>query len=166
MGVGFAVDGNLSGAHWSYSGFNEFRHRLAEAAGINLKKMEGFVELDKAAIINEKGWEAYREAVKEEFARGKIPWSTIDDPLKPFLNHSDCEGELTPAECATVGPRIKELVSQWPDKITLEINPEFRKQRPEYPERMEMDNYDKVHALLLVKAMEEAVRLNLPLEFC
>lgn len=166
MGIGFIVDGKSSGAHWSYSGFNNFRTRLALEAGINLKKMEGFIELDREQTIKEVGWEGYRKAIKEEYERGKISWDTIDDPLKPFLNHSDCEGELSPEECAQIAPRIRELVERWPDKVTLEVNPEFRAQMPHYPEQMVMDDYDKQHAMLLVRAMEEAVRLDKPLEFC
>ena len=66
-------------ARWSYSGFHRFRARLAGAIGVKLESMRGFG--------------------RGEFAR---PWSEIDDGLVPLLRHSDCEGEMTPEECATV----------------------------------------------------------------
>ena len=31
------------------------------------------------------------------------------------LNHSDCEGDLSPEECRQVAPRLRELVKSWPD---------------------------------------------------
>lgn len=88
MGLGFIG----SSASWSYSGFSDFRTKLAEEAGIRLKDMEGFCDEGEG-----------------------IPWSSINEPLEPFLNHSDCEGELTPEEMAKVFPRMRELVSRWPD---------------------------------------------------
>ena len=103
-------------ASWSYSGFDEFRHRLALEAGIDLYMMDGF--------------------------GGDIPFDSINDPIKPLLDHSDCEGELTPEECATVAPRLRELVSNWDD-----------------------EDYDKRHALYLAEGMDEAASNNENLRF-
>ena len=85
MGVSFS-HGN---ARWSYFGFHEFRSKLAEEIGISLKEMEGF--------------------------GGDKPWDGINDPIVPLLNHSDCDGILTPEECGSVYPRLIELVSDWDD---------------------------------------------------
>lgn len=35
---------------------------------------------------------------------GDVSFDTISDPIKPLLDHSDCEGELTPEECAGTAP--------------------------------------------------------------
>jgi hypothetical protein len=77
-------------AHWSYSGFNQFRGRLAKEVGFNLDQMRGF--------------------------GGDIEWSTLPpDDIHLLLNHSDCEGELTAEECNRVIPRLDALVRNWPD---------------------------------------------------
>jgi hypothetical protein len=83
------LDFNLTKAHWSYSGFNNFRRRIASIIGIELDNMVGF--------------------------GGKISWDTIDDNIKPLLSHSDCDGELSPEDCKIVEPRLRELVKYWDD---------------------------------------------------
>lgn len=73
----------------SYTWFSMFRHALARAAGIALKEMAGF--------------------------GGKKPWRDVRDPLVPFLDHGDSEGELSPAKCAKVAPRIEALIDSLPE---------------------------------------------------
>lgn len=85
MGLNF----RHSNVCWGYSGFNLFRERLASEIGIDLRKMEGF--------------------------GGGGSWVNIIDPIVPFLNHSDCEGELTPSECLSVAPRLRQLIANWPN---------------------------------------------------
>ena len=79
MGLDFAQ----SDAHWSYSGFNDFRRRLSFMLDFDLRSMVGFG--------GERSWNA-------------VP----QDDILVLLNHSDCEGILSPAECAVVGPRLRE----------------------------------------------------------
>lgn len=105
-------------AHWSYSGFMDFRKRLASEIGVDLEKMNGFIE------------------------KNGLPWYRVVDAIKPLLDHSDCDGELSPDECLTVASRLRELVADWPD-----------------------GDYDKTHALLLAKGMELAASENMPLIF-
>lgn len=83
--------------HWSYTGFNEFRKRLASQIGIDLDQMHGF--------------RPWRCEPARPFA--DIPWSTVSDPIALLLNHSDCDGELAAHDCRTVGPRLRELVGMW-----------------------------------------------------
>jgi hypothetical protein len=59
----------------SYSGFSIFRKKLAEAVGINLNEMAGF-----AKDTEGKEW-------------------TEKEPFYELLNHSDCDGVLTPKQC-------------------------------------------------------------------
>ena len=105
-----------SEAHWSYGGFNRFRLRIA--ATINMD-FDGFCNGKPASEKNEK------------------------DPVFPLLNHSDCDGELSSEECATVAPRMRELVAPWPE-----------------------NDYDKHQALLLAEGMEECAKNGEKLKFC
>ncbi len=101
------IDFNNNNAHWSYIGFNEFRARLAEEIGIgDLRSMVGF--------------------------GGTRSWRNIKDPLKPLMNHSDCDGILTRRQCNQVYPRLLEIVCRW-DK----------------------NDYDRLEAEELIKGMKE-----------
>lgn len=86
-------------ANWSYSGFHDFRTRLASEAGINLDQMDGFSS-----------------------GKESIDWDTIEDDIEPLLNHCDSDGELTVEECLKVAPRLRELVSTWDDDDYDKIN--------------------------------------------
>src|SRR5665648_1061503 len=108
------LDFSHSNAHWSYSGFYDFRRRLAQEINVDLEMMDGF--------------------------GGDIPFDLIKDSIEPLLNHSDCGGGLTPADCARVAPMLRELVKGWAD-----------------------DDYDKRHALTLAEGMEEAIAEDLSL---
>ncbi len=90
MGLDFS-HGN---ARFSYSGFNRFRTRVAAAIGVYLPAMEGF---RKEGVIT------------DLFGVVPIKWSSVKDPLVPFLDHSDCDGSLTPDECRSVANRLREL---------------------------------------------------------
>lgn len=100
---------------WSYSSFNNFREKLAREIGVKLYEMKEF--------------------------GGEIPWENVKDDIVPLLNHSDCEGHLTPEECRKVAPRLRELVATWENDI------------------------DKGRALSLAEGMEKAAAANENLEF-
>lgn len=104
-------------AHWSYSGFNTFRTKLAKEIGMDLASMEGF--------------------------GGKTPWTDFEDPILPLLDHSDCDGVLTPDECALVYLRLLELVENW-DK----------------------DDWHRTEAIELAQGMKNAYEFNEDLVFC
>lgn len=94
-------------ASWSYSGFNRFCTRLASMIGLTLDRMVGF------------GGDQQWPDPKEE-------------PIVFLLDHSDCDGDLTPDQCHRIAPRLREMVAAWPD------------------------DYDKEHAILLADSMDEA----------
>jgi hypothetical protein len=148
MGIDFSVEGSgihfERRPHWSYSGFGFFREQLAAEAGIELGRMYGFYDFDFAKAFREGGMERVKEL--DEASGEKRSWDEIDDPIKPLLNHSDCDGQLTPEECATIAPRLRELVSKWPD--------------------MGIHGYDREHAERLADLMDRSVELNVPLQFC
>ena len=112
------LDFSHTNAHWSYSGFNRFRRAIAAHEGIDLDAMRGF--------------------------GGDHDWSTATTPLKPLLNHSDCDGELTPQECRQVAPRLRVVVTAlWPDP----------------------NDYDRHAGLALADGMDTAAAADQPLEF-
>jgi hypothetical protein len=104
-----------SSAHWSYTGFHDFRVRLAREIEISLDNMAGF--------------------------GGTESWDGLNDPIILLLNHSDCDGELTPEQCSVVAPRLRVLVGFWPD------------------------DYDRDNALRLVHGMEECAKEKRLLKF-
>lgn len=112
MGLDFS-HGN---AHWSYSGFNNFRRRLAAQIGLDLNDMIGFG-----------GWRT---------------WDDINDKIKPFLTHSDCDGSLTIKQMKVIIPRLKELTKEWAE-----------------------DDYDKQNCNDLIKGMQKAIKENKKLQF-
>jgi hypothetical protein len=104
---------------WSYGGFGRFRIRVAADIGLDLPDMEGF--------------------------GGARSWEDVEHPLVPFLNHSDCDGDLSPAECATVSPALREIVKAWPESPT---------------------EYDRPAALALCDYMDACVKADRKLIFC
>lgn len=118
MGIDFTWEGEDEQdiAHWAYGGFMRFRKKLASEIGINMDEMTGF--------------------------GGERKWDNIQDNIKPLLDHSDCDGELSPEECQQVSSRLKELVKEWDD------------------------DYDKQQALILARNMEECNKLDTELIFC
>ncbi|MET7795742.1 hypothetical protein [Streptomyces decoyicus] len=123
------IDFSHTDAHWSYTGFSRFRTALATFEGINLDAMRGFREDGK-------------------------PWETVTTPLKPLLDHSDCDGDMSPADCATVAARLRHVVDElWPaETSTWELNPEA--------------SLNRSNGLLLADGMEAAARAGERLEFC
>lgn len=87
----FADDSRDDFIDWSYSSFHEFRSRLAISAGLgplsNYRKAGGYKQFP----------------------------SPDNEPIVHLLDHSDCDGELTPQQCAAVAPRLRELILGWDD---------------------------------------------------
>jgi hypothetical protein len=104
--------------------FGRFRDALAAHEGIDLGQMEGFRSLGDE--------------------RPRIPWDSVSTPLEPFLNHSDCDGELTPEQCRRVAPRLREVVAAlWSP-----------------------GDYNHDAGLLLADGMDAAAATEEPLQFC
>lgn len=74
-------------AQFAYGGFHRFRCMLASEDGIILDAMAGF--------------------------GGELPWDGVTSALAPLLNHPDNEGDLTPAECREILPRLGEIKAKW-----------------------------------------------------
>lgn len=82
--------------HGPYSSFNQFRTWVAAQLGINLKDCVGFT--DKPTIA--------------------LDIALADHDLLPFLDHSDCDGKLTPEECRRIAKGFKELLKNVPEDNT------------------------------------------------
>lgn len=79
----------------NYGAFSHFRHRLAAAEGIDLRMMEGFRHPETLEL------------------GPTISWSDVQTPLRPFLDHPDDHGHLTPKKCAQMLPRLIEILDTW-----------------------------------------------------
>lgn len=129
------LDFSHGDAHWAYSGFMRFRTKLAAEAGIALQCMESFA-WNLSELKPYKAITIYGDSDKKEYIgiQPVIAWSSINDAIKPLLNHSDCDGELTVKECKKVLPRLRELISKWDD-----------------------DDLDKVRAIKLADGLKDAI---------
>lgn len=72
--------------HGPYSSFNTFRVNMAKMIGMDLNKMEGF--------------------------GGDTPFSQFDDDLCILLDHSDCDGDISPEDCKKLSVRLDELIKK------------------------------------------------------
>lgn len=159
MGLDLSV-GNESCGSWSYSGFNDFRRKLAEQVGIVLGNMEGFHNFNYRDFTR---FSDYMDAIKLDSLAPKISWETVDDPIKHLLSHSDCDGELDSSICGELADRLEEIIMNWPTKRTLNLSDFW--QANSYPAKMELDDYDTTQARRLVEGLRKAAELNIPVEF-
>jgi hypothetical protein len=104
-------------AHWSYSGFDRFRRRLARSCGFT-------EELETL-------WQEQ----PDDF-RMHILWQ--------LLNHSDCDGTLSPIACSVLTRELALAVWGWEPA----------------------DDYDRINAIKLAYHMGECARQGKRLEFC
>jgi len=74
MGLDLVTEGYPHRVCRSYSGFHKFREIIAACNGWDLNRMQGF--------------------------GGDIAWP--DDPLTPFLNHSDADGSISWTLCGAL----------------------------------------------------------------
>lgn len=105
---------------WAYSGFMRFRQRVAMTIGIDLRNMWGFQPTVLEIAEKRRGSKVMAGQIPnwESFEREQIAWweaqagrwEDVDNPLVPFLHHSDCDGDLSPEQCATVAPALREAV--------------------------------------------------------
>lgn len=101
MGINFSVqdsDYEIT-SQWSYSGFMDFRKRIAKSINIDLEEMEGFSK---------------KHPVDPEYRKiGTYPWEKIKSPIKHFLNHSDHEGHLNWKHCLLIASQLKVILLLW-----------------------------------------------------
>jgi hypothetical protein len=76
--------GNFS---MSYGSFNILRTKICSSLGLEMNSFKGF--------------------------GGFRDWKELKSPIKPLLNHSDCDGNLTVAEMEAMIPELERLVGLW-----------------------------------------------------
>lgn len=121
------IDFSHTTAQWSYTGFGAFRRALALFEGFDLDEMSGF--------------------------GGDRDWSTVNTDLAPLLNHSDCDGEMTPAECRQVAPRLRQVIDElWPEERAVwESDPSA--------------HFNRRSGLALADGMDAAAAAGEPIQF-
>lgn len=143
MGLDFSASCIDDMPHWAYSGFNNFRVKLAKHIGIHLYGMDRF--------------------------GGNKSWDDIDHPIKSLLYHSDCDGELTPDECKQVAKELRNIVQAvfgtvTPDESLDDLNTD--EPLPDVDHFLNCFNHDLRQGLLLANAIEKCAEHNEPLVFC
>lgn len=109
---------------WSapYSAFARFREYIAEAAGVPLALMQGFYdepsEVALSFVAPAPGGPACRshhgpslwQWIRDVRAWLPLSWESWEaDPIVILLDHSDCEGDIDPADAGRVADRLEEL---------------------------------------------------------
>lgn len=83
-------------ATWHYSGFEQFRRRLAAIEGIDFARMEG-------------------EGCPNTDDMGSV-WEDVDSDLAPLLGIDiDRSGFLDRWDCKQVSRRLREIITDWPN---------------------------------------------------
>lgn len=78
---------DVGSVSFSYGGFNRFREMLAKEIGYNLDDFEGF--------------------------GGDKSFKEMKDDIKWLLDHSDCDGHITPKRCGRIAPRLRDITKTW-----------------------------------------------------
>lgn len=76
--------------HGSYRRFNSFRYDMARRIGINLDEYIGYTTSPSATKR----------------------LSDIPHPIKHLLDHSDCDGELTPEQCKEIAEGLDMIIRE------------------------------------------------------
>lgn len=90
-----------------------WREKIAEVAGMPpLSLMEGFGP-------DEQFWWRFRpeslDHAKDLLRSLPIKWSALkSDPLHVLLSHSDCDGEISHADCLPIAERLREILPMMP----------------------------------------------------
>lgn len=102
--------------HGAYSAFMRWRQEVARVAGIPLELMEAFYSDDMNQIKLAEYAGPNAAALIEVLKRNcPIKWSSLkSDPLHALLHHSDCDGDISPEDCAKIADRLEELLPQFP----------------------------------------------------
>lgn len=75
--------------HGPYSSFNEFRLALAKCIGIDIEEYRGY---------------GNPSATKD--------LKSIDHGIRPLLDHSDCDGELSPEEAKMIADGLQDILNR------------------------------------------------------
>lgn len=88
--------------HGPYSSFNEFRHALAKCIGIDLEEYIGYGNLSATKDL-----------------------ASIEHGIMPLLNHSDCDGDLTPDEAKMIADGLQDILDRIGEESSYVIEREY-----------------------------------------
>ena len=88
--------------HGPYSSFNNFRKALASQIDIDLNDYAGYGE------------------------KGIKNLESIPHDIMPLLNHSDCDGELSPDECAKIAKGIDSILASFDEAKAVKYPYNFK----------------------------------------
>jgi hypothetical protein len=93
-----------------------WRQELAKVAGMPpLELMEGFWEKGSHRDPFKDLAKSFPGLAEQYYANLPIKWSALrPDPLHALLYHSDCDGELSCADCGPIADRLEELIPLLP----------------------------------------------------
>lgn len=120
-----------------YGSFHGFRTYIANFENITLENMQGF----KTDGVN---------------------WNTVKTKLKPLLNHSDCDGQLSIKAISRMLPRLEEILILLGEKLTNE-GFDLTNLSQEYS-NVECYYYRKLESL--IELFKTAVEIEKPIIFC
>jgi len=117
---------------WAYSGFARFRKRLCEAIGLTYDLMWGFYpgEVKVHELRTGRAYHAtdpevptgsgplydrWKEQQQAWWHEHCVRWEDVDHPLRPLLDHSDCDDDLSTEDCAQIAPALREILATWPE---------------------------------------------------
>lgn len=102
--------------HGAYSAFNSFRQAVCRAAGGSypphwLRTYEGAIARNEhGGAIRDTTLDDGRWYVPDEMTADKHPG------LYEFLQHSDCDGEISPEMCKVVADELEPLLDKMPEE--------------------------------------------------
>ena len=124
------LDFSHSQAHFSYGGFHQYRIEIGKLVGVN-----------------------YDNPTPQEWEK----LTKSDDPIKYLLDHSDCDGYITPARCEKLAVRLKEIVAIWRKGMT---NIEKAKEALKGDENLMDKDFLISQTNLLIDGLEDAATCN------
>lgn len=130
-----------SKCHWSYSGFSQWRNRIAVLAGYSLVS-------DKTPY----GTFTHPDIDYSQFESKNYmgTWKkNPDDALIILFAHSDCEGVIKLRQMKFLLPRMKEIY----DKMCL-------------PENSELDTWYRKNTADFIETLETNITNKTAIEFC
>ena len=96
--------------HFAYSYFFRVREAVADAIGLPIHFMHGFLDTSEGKIH----FTYNIHDIKDIYRVGlPIKWSILKyDPLHNLINHSDCEGTLAWKVAGKIAKRLKEIQNE------------------------------------------------------
>ena len=111
--------------HGAYSAFSRWREKIADLVGIPLPLMEGFYQapggdswdkLVEGKDPSNYGFWPFGSYYNNTHKSLPVKWASLKpDPIHVLLDHSDCDGEISPTDAAKIADRLEEIFTMLPN---------------------------------------------------